>query len=201
MRGFLIAVDRFNSAIGKAFGWCIVALTLVATYDIVAGSPLIKDPTLWAFDASYQLYGALFMMAGAYTLARNGHVRGDFMYRLWRPRRQAAVDLVLYLIFFFPGILALIYAGTDYALRSWSYGTDGWGERAASSPIGVPIAPFKTLIPVTGVLMLLQGIVETIRCVICLRTGEWPQRLSDVEELEKLILERAEKEKAGEAGR
>ena len=141
-------------------------------------------PTTWAFDASYILYGALFIMAGAYALSRNAHVRGDFLYRTWRPRTQAGMDLVLYFLFFFPGIIAFIYAGYGFAAQSWIA-----HEHSAYSPAGPPIYPFKTLIPVTGVLLLLQGIVEVVRCLICIRTGEWPQRLHDVEELEKVILE------------
>jgi TRAP-type mannitol/chloroaromatic compound transport system permease small subunit len=141
------------------------------------------------------LYGTLFMMAGAYTLARNGHVRGDFLYRQWSERRQAAVDLALYLVFFFPGILALIYAGWTFARFSYSF-----GERSPFSPDGPIIWPIKMLIPITGVFMTLQGIAEVFRCIQCLQTGEWPQRLNDVEEMEKLILEKAEADKAAAAG-
>jgi TRAP-type mannitol/chloroaromatic compound transport system permease small subunit len=129
------------------------------------------------------------MLAGAYTLSRNGHVRGDFIYRRFAPRRQAAIDLVLYFIFFFPGILALVYSGYNYAKLSWLI-----GERSSVSPFGPPIYHFKALIPIAGALMLLQGIAEVIRCVVCLRTGQWPPRLSDVEEMEKIAFEKAERE-------
>jgi TRAP-type mannitol/chloroaromatic compound transport system permease small subunit len=153
---------------------------------------LFHAPTKWAFDASYMLYGTLFMFAGAYTLSRNGHVRGDFMYRNWQPRTQAKMDLVLYILFFFPGILALCIAGTLEADRAWMT----W-ERS-NSPATVPLAPFKTIIPIVGVLMLLQGIVEFIRCIQCIRTGRWPRRLRDIEELENQILaERAAAAKEG----
>lgn len=184
MQRVLLWIDRLNTYIGQAFGWSIIALTLVVCYEVTARY-VFRAPTTWAFDASYMLYGALFMMTGAYTLSRNAHVRGDFLYRTWSQRRQAWMDLVLYLLFFFPGIVALIVAGTIEADRSWL--TD---ERT-NSPATVPLAPFKTLIPLVGVLMLLQGIVEFVRCIICIRTGKWPQRLRDVEETEKTILEGA----------
>lgn len=183
MQKFLLTVDAISTWVGKTFAWCILILTLAVSYEVfvryVAGAP-----TAWAFDAGYILYGTLFMMAGAYTLARNGHVRGDFLYRQWKPRNQARVDLILYFLFFFPGILAFIYSGFNFARMSWIM-----NEHSAFSPEGPPIYPFKTLIPITGVLLLLQGIAEVIRCVICIRTGAWPQRLHDVEELEKVIIE------------
>jgi TRAP-type mannitol/chloroaromatic compound transport system permease small subunit len=148
---------------------------------------LFLAPTEWAFDASYMLYGTLFMLAGAYTLSRNAHVRGDFIYRAWPPRRQAKWDLVLYLLFFFPGMLAFIYSGYGYAKLSWLT-----NEHSSASPNGPPVYQFKALIPIVGVLMVMQGIVEVIRCIQCIRTGEWPHRLHDVEELDKIMLEKAE---------
>ncbi len=186
MNAFVTAVDQLNTWIGKFFAWSIVLLTLAVCYEVFSRY-VMGAPTDWAFDASYILYGTLFMMAGAYTLARNGHVRGDFLYRQWSPTRQARTDLALYILFFFPGILALIYSGWGFAKLSWLL-----NERSSFSPNGPIIWPFKFLIPVTGVLMLLQGIVECIRCVQCLQTGAWPQRINDVEEMEKLILETAE---------
>jgi len=182
MQRVLLWIDRLNTYIGQAFGWSILALTLVICYE-VAARYLFRAPTTWAFDTSYMLYGALFMMAGAYTLSRNAHVRGDFLYRTWSPRRQAWMDLVLYLLFFFPGIVALVIAGTIEADRSWLM------DERTNSPATAPLYPFKTLIPIVGVLMLLQGIVEFVRCIICIRTGKWPQRLRDVEETEKAALE------------
>jgi len=168
-----------------------LALVFVVCFEVFSRY-LFHAPTRWAFDASYMLYGTLFMFAGAYTLSRNGHVRGDFLYRTWRPKTQAWLDLVLYLLFFFPGILALVVAGTLEADRAW----ERW-ERS-NSPATVPLAPFKTIIPVVGVLMLLQGIVEFIRCIQCIRSGKWPRRLRDIEELENQILaERAAAAKGG----
>ena len=190
MNAFLHGVDSLNSWIGKTFAWCIVLLTGAVCYEVFSRY-VLGAPTDWAFDASYILYGTLFMMAGAYTLSRNGHVRGDFLYRNWSPRTQAKVDLALYFLFFFPGIIALIYSGWGFARLSQLL-----NERSSFSPNGPVIWPFKFIIPITGVLMLLQGVVESIRCAICIRDGEWPQRLSDVEEMEKLILEQAEAEKA-----
>jgi TRAP-type mannitol/chloroaromatic compound transport system permease small subunit len=186
MNRFLFVIDQINTWIGKIFGWSILVLTLAVSYEVFSRY-MFGAPTEWAFDASYILYGTLFMMAGAYTLARNGHVRGDFLYRAWSPRRQAGLDLALYFLFFFPGMLAFIYAGYGFAKFSWLM-----NEHSAASPNGPPVYHFKSLIPITGVLMVLQGIVETIRCMICLRTGAWPPRLHDVEELDKIVLEKAE---------
>ena len=185
MQSYLLAVDRFNAAVGKFFAWSIVVLTLVITYEVLSRR-IMGQPTTWAFDASYMLYGLLFMSAGAYTLSRNGHVRGDFLYRQWAPRTQAGLDLVLYVLFFFPGILAMVYAG--YVFFDLSFQTK---ETSSFSPDGLLLWPFKMIIPITGVLMALQGVVEVLRCVICLRTGEWPERQSDVEETEQLILAEA----------
>jgi len=184
----LYMIDRINTLIGKAAGWAIVALTFAVCYEVFARYVLLA-PTEWAFDASYMLYGALFMLAGPYTLARNSHVRGDFLYRNWPPRRQAAMDLILYFLFFFPGILAFIYAGTSFAQMSWTM-----NEHSMNSPNGPPIYPYKALIPIVGVLMAFQGAAEVARCIVCLRHGEWPRRLHDVEETEKVILEQAEQQ-------
>ena len=186
MNGLLLGVDRLNTFIGKAAGWLILVLTLAISYEVFSRYAL-RAPTEWAFDVSYILYGALFLLGGPYALARNGHVRGDFLYRAWPPRRQAAMDLGLYVLFFFPGILALAYAGYNFAAMSWMM-----GEHSSNSPNGPPLYHFKSLIPLVGGLMILQGLVEVARCVICLRTGEWPQRLSDVEETERTLLEQAE---------
>ena len=191
MERALLFIDKLNTLIGRAFAWCSLGLVAVVCFEVFSRY-LFHAPTKWAFDASYMLYGTLFMFAGAYTLSRNGHVRGDFLYRTWQPRTQAKMDLVLYILFFFPGILALCIAGTLEADRAWMT----W-ERS-NSPATVPLAPFKTIIPIVGVLMLLQGIVEFIRCVQCIQTGKWPRRLRDIEELENQILaERAAAAKEG----
>lgn len=185
---FVYLVDRINTFIGKTASWAILVLTFAVCYEVFARY-LLRAPTEWAFDASYMLYGLLFMLAGPYALARNSHVRGDFLYRAWPPRRQAALDLVLYFLFFFPGILALAYAGVSFAQMSWLM-----NEHSMNSPNGPPIYPFKALIPIVGALMALQGVAEVIRCIVCLRQGEWPPRLHDVEEMEKMVLEQAEQE-------
>lgn len=183
LQRLLLPVDRVSTYVGQFFAWSIVLLTLAVSYEVFSRYAL-GAPTDWAFDASYILYGTLFMMAGAYTLSRNGHVRGDFLYRAWKERNQARMDLVLYILFFFPGIIAFIYSGYGFAAQSWFT-----HEHSAYSPSGLPVYQYKTLIPVTGVLLLLQGVVEVVRCLICIRTGGWPRRLHDVEELEKVILE------------
>jgi TRAP-type mannitol/chloroaromatic compound transport system permease small subunit len=181
----ILAIDRFNTAIGKLAGWLILLLTLAMSYEVFARY-ILRAPTEWAFDVSYILYGSLFMLAGPYALARNGHVRGDFLYRQWAPRTQARLDLALYFLFFFPGIIALAWAGYTFASFSWMI-----GEHSSNSPNGPPLYHFKSLIPIVGVLMCVQGCAEVARCIICLRTGEWPPRLHDVEETEKVILEEA----------
>jgi TRAP-type mannitol/chloroaromatic compound transport system permease small subunit len=192
VQSFILTIDRFSTAVGKAFAWYIVILTFGESYEVFVRY-VMNNPTTWSYDVSYNMYGALFFMAGAYTLARNGHVRGDVVYRLLKPKTQAAIDLVLYCTFFFPGILALIYAGFGYASDSWRY-----QEVSVYSPADIPIFPLKTLIPAGGVTLFIQGVAEVTRCIFCLRTGEWPQRLHDVEELETAILH--EHESARERG-
>jgi TRAP-type mannitol/chloroaromatic compound transport system permease small subunit len=173
----LLLIDELSTWVGKTFAWCILILTFTTSYEVFARY-FFGAPTEWAFDASYILYGTLFMMAGAYTLARNSHVRGDFLYRAWSPTTQAKWDLVLFILFFFPGMIAFVYSGFGFAKMAWLM-----NERSAASPNGPIIWPFKWLIPITGVLMVLQGIVEVARCIICIRTGEWPKRLHDVKNL------------------
>ncbi len=182
----VLAIDRFNAALGKAFGWYILILTFGVSYEVFVRYAL-RDPTVWAFDLSYNMYGALFVMAGAYTLGRNGHVRGDVLYRLLPQRSQAGIDLVLFIFFFFPGITALTFAGYHYAAASWRY-----HEVSVYSPADIPIFPLKTLIPMAGATLMLQGLAEVMRCIVCLREGAWPPRLHDVEELESAILHERE---------
>ena len=186
MLDYIEIVDRVNTAIGKAFGWYILIMTFGTSYEVFVRY-VLSDPTIWAYDLSYNMYGALFFMAGAYTLSRNAHVRGDVIYRLWPPRTQAAIDLGLYVLFFYPGVLALTLAGFNYAAESWRY-----QEVSVYSPADIPIFPLKTLIPVGGALLVLQGIAEVFRCIVCLRTGSWPPRGQDVEELETAILHERE---------
>jgi TRAP-type mannitol/chloroaromatic compound transport system permease small subunit len=183
LQRLLIPVDRISTFVGQTFAWSILLLTFAVSYEVFARY-VLRAPTTWAFDASYILYGTLFIMAGAYALARNSHVRGDFLYRAWSAATQAKMDLVLYFLFFFPGIIAFIYSGYAYAAQSWIT-----RENSPYSPDGLPIYHYKTLIPITGIFLLLQGIVEVVRCLIAIRRNAWPQRLHDVEELEKVILE------------
>lgn len=188
MQRVLLAIDRVNTWVGKAFAWSILVLTMVIAYEVFARY-VFRAPTGWGFDASYMLYGTLFMMAGAYALSRGAHVRGDFLYRMFSPRTQAALDLVLYVLFFVPGMAALIYSGWRFFDLSYVM-----NERSSFSPDGPIVWPFKALIPVAGALMLLQGLAEIARCAICLSTGRWPQRLADVEELERELIAQAEAE-------
>lgn len=190
MERFIFIIDSLTAWVGKAFAWLILLLSIGVAYEVFVRYAM-RDPTSWAFDISYMMYGTLFMMAGAYALARDTHVRGDVIYRLWKPRTQATVEFVLYFLFFFPGILAFIFAGADYAAESWSYNY-GTGEVSINSPAGVPISQFKSVIPVAGGLLLLQGLAQVARCIICIRTGEWPAHLEDVEEMEVALLQEKE---------
>ena len=178
MQRFLLTVDKISTFVGHAFSWLIVVLTLQVSWEVFSRYAL-DAPHAWAFDAMIMLYGTLFMMAGAYTLAKNGHVRGDVLYGFFRPRTQATIDLVLYVVFFIPGVFALTYAGYHYAAESWAI-----LEHSNVTADGPPIYPFKTIIPIAGAVLLLQGIVEIVRCVICLREGAWPAREGDVEEVD-----------------
>jgi len=192
LRRFIYGVDRLSLLVGHAFAWCAAILTLGTVYEVLVRYAL-NDPTSWAFDMSYLMYAGVFYMAGAYTLSRGGHVRADMLYRLWRPRTQAAIELALYFAFFFPGVAALVLAG-------WGYGTESMriSEVSVNSPAGVPIWPLKMMIPVGAALLALQGAAEVLRCVVCLREGAWPPRLHDAEELEKQILEKAAQRRARE---
>jgi TRAP-type mannitol/chloroaromatic compound transport system permease small subunit len=164
--------------VGRAFSWLIVGLTLFISWEVFSRYAL-DAPHAWAFDAMIMMYGTLFMMAGAYTLSQDAHVRGDFLYGSMKPRTQASLDLVLYILFFLPGMMALIYAGYDYAAISWRI-----DEHSNVTSNGPPVYPFKTVIPIAGVLVLIQGIAEILRCVVCLKTGAWPDRLKDAEEID-----------------
>jgi TRAP-type mannitol/chloroaromatic compound transport system permease small subunit len=183
MNRFLLFIDTLSMWTGKAFAWLILVLTLGVSYEVFVRY-VLRAPTTWAFDFSYITYGALFLMAGAYTLSRNGHVRADVLYRFWKPRTQASMDLALYILFFLPAVLAFIYSGWNYAAMSIRF-----KEVSIFSPAGIPVFPLKTLVPLTGILLLLQGIAEIIRCIICIRVGVWPKRLHDVEETESIIMQ------------
>jgi TRAP-type mannitol/chloroaromatic compound transport system permease small subunit len=176
----LHAVDAVSTWAGKAAAWLIIALTAVVCVEVFKRY-VLNAPTAWIFEANNMLYGALFMLAGAYALAQNAHVRGDFLYGSMRPRTQASLDLVLYIVFFLPGIAALLYAGYRFAALSWRI-----GEHSSVLAEGPPVYPFKTVIPIAGALIMLQGLAEIVRCVVCLRTGAWPSRLQDVTEMDVL---------------
>jgi TRAP-type mannitol/chloroaromatic compound transport system permease small subunit len=185
---FLLFVDRLSMWTGKIFAWCILILTFAVSYEVLVRYAF-RAPTAWAYDVSYIMYGALFLMAGAYTVSRDGHVRGDVVYRLWSPRTQGAVDLVLYILFYFPAVLALIYSGYNFAHLAWRF-----GETSVYSPASIPIWQLKALIPVAGVVLALQGISEVVRCWRAIRSNEWPPRYQDVEEMESAILHAHEDE-------
>ena len=178
MQKVLLFVDKISTWVGQAFSWLIVALTLHISWEVFSRY-VLDHPRAWAFDAMIMMYGTLFMMAGAYTLAKSGHVRGDVIYGYFTPRAQAILDLTLYIVFFIPGIVALTYAGYFYASESWAI-----NEHSNITAEGPPVYPFKTVIPLAGAFVLVQGIVEIIRCVICIKQGEWPLREEDVQEVD-----------------
>ncbi|WP_137926004.1 TRAP transporter small permease subunit [Cupriavidus sp. 2SB] len=178
MQKLLLGIDRISTFVGQAGAWLIIALTLMISYEVFSRYAL-DAPHAWVFDASNMLYGALFMLGGAYTLAKRGHVRGDILYGFLAPRAQATIDLVLYLVFFFPGVIALAWAGVDFFEVSLAQ-----NEHSSIAADGPPIYPFKAVIPVAGALLLLQGVAETARCVLCLMQGHWPTREDDVEEVD-----------------
>jgi TRAP-type mannitol/chloroaromatic compound transport system permease small subunit len=185
--------DKLSAWFGHAFAWLILTMTFGISYEVVARY-LFNAPTPWSFDVAFITYGAMFMMAGAYTLSRGGHVRGDFVYRGWPPRRQARVDLFLYFLFFFPGVLALIISGWKYAERSVRF-----GEVSVNSPAGVPVFQLKAAIVAAGLLLFIQGLAQVFRCILCLRTGSWLPPEEDVRETEEVLIQEAQ-EAARKAG-
>ena len=185
-QSLLHGIDQISKSVGHAFAWCIVVLTLGTSYEVFVRY-VLNEPTSWSYDLSYTLYGAMFMMAGAYALSRGAHVRGDIFYRLMPPKVQGSLELVLYILFFFPGVIALCLSGWDYAWESFRI-----RERSVFSPAGMPVWQLKMVIPAAGALLFLQGIAEVLRCIVCIRTGAWPERLHDVEELEAEVLKQAQ---------
>ena len=188
MRNYIHFADHLSTAVGKTFSWCVVVLMLGTCYEVVMAYAF-NAPTLWNFDFSMQMYGAILMMSGAYTLAQEAHVRGDVIYRLFKPRTQGYIDFVLYFIFFFPGVLALAFYGYDYAALAWKIKETSW-----SSPAQIQIYMVKSMIPVAGILLTIQGVSEVFRCIICIKTGHWPARLVVAEETEKILMRTAQDE-------
>ncbi|MEX0696510.1 MAG: TRAP transporter small permease subunit [Dongiaceae bacterium] len=188
MDRYIDFADRLSAWFGKAFAWAILIMAFGVGYEVVVRR-LFNAPTSWAFDVSFIMYGTLFMMGGAYTLSRGGHVRGDFIYRLWRPRTQARLEFILYILFFFPGVTALVISGWKYAARSV-----GYLEVSVNSPAGVPIYQFKAVIVAAGILLFIQGIAQMMRCVKCMRDGYWSMARDDVEETEIKLIHQHERE-------
>jgi TRAP-type mannitol/chloroaromatic compound transport system permease small subunit len=187
--------DRISTWAGKTCAWLIIILMCVVCVEVFKRY-ILNAPTAWIFDLDNMLYGTLFMMCGAYTLSQDAHVRGDFLYSSMKPRTQATLDLVLYIAFFIPGVIALVYAGYDYAAYSWSI-----NEHSNVTAEGPPVYQFKTVIPVAGVLVMIQGLAEIARCVVCLKTGEWPARLKDAEEIDVVEEQLAHSEYVDEESR
>jgi len=178
MQNLLLFIDKVSTWIGQFFSWLIVALTLMISWEVFSRY-VLDSPHAWAFDVMSMMYGSLFMMAGAYTLSKNGHVRGDVLYGFFPPRLQAWLDLILYLVFFIPGVVALAYAGYGFAAESWAI-----NEHSNITADGPPIYPFKTILPIAGAFLLAQGLVEIVRCIVCIKQGEWPKRGDDVDEVD-----------------
>ena len=178
MQKLLLTVDKISTAAGQFFAWLIVALTFMIAWEVFSRYAL-DNPHPWAFDVMIMMYGTVFMMAGAYTLSKNGHVRGDVLYGFFPPRLQASIDLTLYILFFVPGVFALAWAGYNFAAESFAI-----NEHSNVTADGPPVYPFKMILPLAGAFLLVQGVVEIIRCVMCLQTGQWPKRGADVEEVD-----------------
>ena len=178
MQKLFLFVDKVSTKVGHAFSWLILLLTLMITWEVFSRY-VLDHPHPWAFDVMIMMYGAMFMMSGAYTLSKNGHVRGDVLYGFFPPRLQAGLDLALYILFFIPGVVALAWAGYSYAAESWAI-----KEISNITADGPPVYPFKTIIPLAGAMLLVQGVVEILRCIVCLQQGEWPSREEDVEEVD-----------------
>tara|TARA_B100001996_G_C18372952_1_gene482290 strand:+ start:47 stop:631 length:585 start_codon:yes stop_codon:yes gene_type:complete len=187
MRSYIHFADQLSASLGKAFAWCIVILMGGTCYEVIMAYAF-NSPTLWNFDFSLQMYAAIFMMAGAYTLSTEAHVRGDVIYRLFKPRTQAWIDLVLYIIFFFPGVLALVFYGYEYAAMAWKIKETSW-----NSPAQINIYMAKTFIPLSGLSLAIQGLSEMFRCIICIQTGIWPARMASTEETEKILMRKSQK--------
>lgn len=183
MQRLVRSIEGISVWTGRAFGWCILVLTFSVAYEVVVRY-VFNAPTVWAFDMMVQMYGALFLMAGPYALAQDAHVRGDVLYRLFPVRWQARIDFVLYILFFFPGMLALFWFGYEIAADSWRYEEVSW-----NSPARIQIYFFKSLIPVAGFLLIIQGIAEMIRCWNAMKSGQWMERLDDVRETEDILIE------------
>jgi len=178
MQNLLLFIDKVSTWIGQFFSWLIVALTLMISWEVFSRY-VLDSPHAWAFDVMSMMYGSLFMMAGAYTLSKNGHVRGDVLYGFFPPRLQAWLDLILYILFFIPGVVALAYAGYGFAAESWAI-----NEHSNITANGPPVYPFKTILPIAGAFLLAQGLVEIVRCIVCIKQGEWPKRGDDVDEVD-----------------
>lgn len=193
MLAYIKFADALSAWFGKAFAWLIVLMAFGVGYEVFVRY-VLNAPTPWALDVSFIMYGSLFMMGGAYTLSRGGHVRGDFLYRLWQPRTQAKVDLVLYIFFFFPGVLALVFSGWKYASRSFSFDRPmQYWEVSVNSPAGIPIFQFKLIIVLAGTLLLFQGIAQVFRCILCIKEGYWRVAEEDVVETEDALIAQANK--------
>ncbi len=187
MKAYINFADQFVVWIGRSFAWGIFILTAAVMYEVIMRY-FFNAPTLWAFDFTIQMYGAVFMMGGASAMSTKTHVQADMYYNRLSEKRQAILDLILFICFYAPGVFALTYAGYFYAKKAWIVHETSW-----NSPAQIQIYFSKSLIPIAGLLLLIIGISEIFRCIICIKTGKWPERIDDVEETEKMILRKIQK--------
>jgi TRAP-type mannitol/chloroaromatic compound transport system permease small subunit len=161
----VLLIDALSDWSGRVVAWLIVPLMLSLTYEVLARY-VFSAPTIWAYDVSYMLYGSHFMLGAGYTLYRGGHIRTDMLYHRWSPRMQGAVDAIGYLCFFFPAMLFFFWMGGQEAWHAWQI-----LETSDASPWRPPLYPFKTVIPVTAALLLVQGVSEFLKSLHAVRTG------------------------------
>jgi TRAP-type mannitol/chloroaromatic compound transport system permease small subunit len=153
---------------GRLACFMLIPLVLALTWEVVARY-VFNAPTQWAYDMTFMLYGTFFMLGAAFTLQRKGHVRTDMYYERWSPRRQASIDIVCYLLFFLPVVWVFTYTGWGYFWKSFV--TNETFVSSAWQPIAWP---FKMAMPLTGVLLAIQGLSEVFKCVHTLQHGKWP---------------------------
>jgi TRAP-type mannitol/chloroaromatic compound transport system permease small subunit len=187
LKAYINFADQFVVWIGRSFAWGIFILTAAVMYEVIMRY-FFNAPTLWAFDFTIQMYGAVFMMGGASAMSTKTHVKADMYYNRLSEKGQAILDLILFICFYAPGVFALTYAGYFYAKKAWIVHETSW-----NSPAQIQIYFSKSLIPIAGLLLLIIGISEVFRCIICIKTGKWPERIDDVEETEKMILRKIQK--------
>ncbi len=159
-------IDSFSKWSGRLFSFLAVPMMGALVYE-VGSRYLLKAPTVWAYDITYMTYGSLFMLGAAYALHRKAHVRTDLIYRLLSVRTQALIDGVLYFTLFFPGMAFFLVKGWESFAYSWFLKEKAMGAWAP------PLYPFKAVIPLAALLLIIQGVAELMKCIHAYRRGEW----------------------------